>query len=171
MKAPKIKFTNIKTFEGMDGIGLNADVYINGTKCLRMIDDGNGGELLLRKQAEHSETINKKIQELKDYVETLPMKKFSTFEIPMTVEMFLDDLLIEQQEQKEQKRFEKLQETAILFGKPKGSKYMKLQFNIPLKQVPASTLQKHIDGVIKNYCKPHNHQILNTNLDSFNITV
>lgn len=170
MKAPKLKFTNIKHFEGMDGIGLNADVYINGTKCLKMIDDGNGGELMLRKQAEHSETINKKIQELNDYVETLSPKKFSTFELPMTVEMYLDDMLIHQLEQKEQKRFEKMQETAILFGKPKG-KRMKLQFNIPLKRVPASTLQKHIDGVIENYCKPKNYQILNTNLDGFNIKV
>ncbi|MFW6272922.1 MAG: hypothetical protein ACOC2U_03990 [bacterium] len=171
MKAPKIKFTNIKTFEGLEYKGYNADVYIDGMKCLKIINDGSGNDLGLRKLAEHSNTINNKIDVLQEYVKTLPPKKISTYEIPMTMEIYLEDLLIEQQIQIENKRFENLQKTAILFGKPNTGRYMKLQFKTPLKNIPNNTLQKHIDNVIENYCKNRNYQILNTNLDGFNISV
>lgn len=171
MKEPKIKFTNIKTFEGSENIGFNADVYINGTKCLRMVDEGNGSELHLRKISNNSSTIDKKIDLLQEYIKTLPPKKDLNFELPMTMELFLDDKLIEVLEDKEQKKFNDLQKTAILFGKPNSGEYLKLQFKAPLKEIPNNTLQKHINTILENYCKHQNYRILNTNLDGFNITV
>ena len=43
MKDLRVTFKNIKTFEGHEGYGLNAKMYINGYYCMFVLDDGNGG--------------------------------------------------------------------------------------------------------------------------------
>ena len=48
MKISKVELKAIKTFEGMDGYGLNANVYINGKREAVALDEGCGGEMLLR---------------------------------------------------------------------------------------------------------------------------
>jgi hypothetical protein len=39
---------NVKGFEGMEGLGYNAMLYRDGIKVAFVIDEGNGGEMLLR---------------------------------------------------------------------------------------------------------------------------
>ena len=39
----KTELKNLKFFRGMEGQGFNADLWINGVKCIFIIDEGNGG--------------------------------------------------------------------------------------------------------------------------------
>ncbi len=42
-KAPRLAIAAIKSFKGMEGYGLNANLYLDGHKVCEVIDDGNGG--------------------------------------------------------------------------------------------------------------------------------
>ena len=45
MKEPKVTLKKIKTFLGIEGYGVNADVYITGKIACTEIDSGDGGEM------------------------------------------------------------------------------------------------------------------------------
>lgn len=40
-----LELKGVKTFMGMEGYGLNANLYLNGKKVAFVLDEGNGGEL------------------------------------------------------------------------------------------------------------------------------
>ena len=66
----------------MEGVGLNADMWINGVKCLRVIDEGNGGEFIYRKvyDEKNDELIDENIKVLNEYIKLLPPLKSEYFE-------------------------------------------------------------------------------------------
>ena len=167
MKAPKVVLKNIKTFEGMEGYGLNADIWINGVKCLRVIDEGNGGEFLYRPvYGEKNKTIiETNVNLLENYIKTLsPFKSpIDGMEFPMDMDLFVDQILGEQEKQRWDKKFKKMQETAFLVGKPNSDRYIKHQFKRPLKTIPLELLKIKYQFILRNDCRD-GMVFLNTNL-------
>ena len=70
----RLEVKNIKTFKGMDGVGLNATLYFDGKRVCEVIDEGSGGEPYYRwAGATHAEAdaTEKKVEA---YVSTLTPK-------------------------------------------------------------------------------------------------
>ncbi len=67
----EVTLKKVKTFQGREGYGLNADVYVNGVKCFFFMDDAGGG------MPKHMPIYDKSLyQQLKDYAEKLPIKSY-----------------------------------------------------------------------------------------------
>jgi hypothetical protein len=167
MKAPKVVLKNIKTFEGMEGYGLNADIWINGVKCLRVIDEGNGGMFLYRTvyDEKNKTIIETNVNLLESHIKTLPPFKspIDGMEFPMDMDLFVDQILAEQENKKRQKELKKLQQTALIFGRPNGNSYNYVNFKRPLKDVPPELLKIKFKFIQKNNMG-EGDVFLNTNL-------
>ena len=176
MNEPKVTFKNVKFFRGMEGYGVNADVYINGVKCYFVMDAGDGGmmdfEHNIHGNVRNIEKIKENMKLLNDYIETLPEKEFKfgdkTKFYKVSLEDFINDKLIELEKEKNKKKFEnkmkKLFNTCIVFGVPNSGTYQYLNYKRPLVNFPEMYLQNQIDNVRKKYCKD-GVEILNTNLE------
>jgi hypothetical protein len=173
MKEPKVTFKNLKTFEGMEGIGINADVYINGVKCLFIKDGGDGGEMDFDEyiHGKNPELVVENIKLLNDYVDQLPKEKW---ELGDTVKYFkvklddylnkkIDEILNAKEIAKLEKKMNKLFLTAIVFGVPNTGKISYLDYKRDLSTFPEIWLKQQIANVQKKYCIGE-VQILNTNL-------
>ncbi len=68
----KLTLKKVKMFQGHDGVGLNADVYVDGVKTFFIFDGATGGE------SEHRVFDQKKYRELEEYAASLP-------EYPLTI--------------------------------------------------------------------------------------
>lgn len=172
MKEPKIDFKNVKTFQGMEGVGINADLYINGVKCYFIYDSGDGGELNFQDIIKGDITkiqFNKML--LDEYIKSLPKKKWNIGGkekfYPVTLEDYINDKIVEWDEQKRKKAFkkktQKLFNTCIVFGVPDSGTYQYLNYKKPLSSFPKPFLENQIENVQKKYCNG-DVQILNTNL-------
>ncbi len=175
MKKPKVVLKNIKTFRGMEGYGMNADVFINNVKCLFVMDAANGG------QYDYEENITgdtakviKNIKLLKDYIETLPEEKYDMggkeYSMKIDMDMYLDNVLNEQERVKNEKKMLNLSKSAILIGVPDASTYSYIKTKIPLFNIPTAQLQKYVDNVKQKHCTD-DKVILNTNLTALGITI
>jgi hypothetical protein len=172
MNEPKIDFKKVKTFRGMEGYGINADVYINGVKCLFIMDSGDGGEINIEENiVGNSELVSNNIKLLNDYIAQLPKKKWNIggkikYE-NVTLEDYLNDKIAEWAEEKEKKAIEvkkqKLFSTCIVIGVPNAKTYQFINFKRPLDKLPEMWLKLQIDNVQKKYCT-NGIEILNTNL-------
>lgn len=173
MNEPKISFKNVKTFRGMDGYGINADVYINGVKCMFIYDSGDGGEMNFDENihGKNPKQVVDNIKLLKDYIEQLPKKEWKfegeTKFLKVTMEDYFNDKLVEMEEEKNklafQKKMVKLFETAIVIGVPNSGKYQYLNYKRQLNTLPVMYLKNQIENVRKKYCTD-GVEILNTNL-------
>jgi hypothetical protein len=172
MKKPNVQLKNIKTFRGMEGYGLNADLYINGIKCIFVIDEGNGGEFLYEENIlnKNPKEVADNIQILDDYIASLPPEKYHEMEIKVNRDIFINNLLVEMEEAKAKKKLQKLFNTAIVFGKPNGNQYQYLNFKQPLSKYPSLQIAVKVKEIQKKYCTD-GVLILNDNLQQFGITV
>ena len=169
MKEPKVTLKKIKTFLGIEGYGVNADVYINGKLACTAIDSGDGGEMYFQPNYNDVEQSKALIKALEDYCATQPKIKITDkFFVDYTMEDYINNLLVEMVNKKEQKRMNKLFQTAIVFGKPNDIKYNYLDYKKPLSTVNKNALQFQIDVVRKEHCK-NGVVILNTNLKELGI--
>ena len=89
MKKPNVQLKNVKTFRGMEGIGINADLYINGVKCLFVIDDANGGGMTYEENIRHKdpELVKANIKLMDNYIATLPEQSPSTVTKPFPLKL------------------------------------------------------------------------------------
>ena len=85
----RVTLKKIKTFEGMDGHGFNADVYFDEKLIAFAFDEGCGGDMFLR--FHNPET--KKLAE--DYAKTLPLPKDWEFmaDTGMSLEILINNLI------------------------------------------------------------------------------
>lgn len=174
---PQITLKGVKTFRGMDGVGLNADVYINGVKCYFALDEGCGGEMVFnsyalcetdpRKKAE----IIKNIKLVDEYIATLPKIVCNTFgepfSYPATLATLIDEIYEQQAQEKQKiaflKKRTKRQLTSIVIGIPEGNEYRFWDLHYEIAKMPVPYLQQKIDAIKKQHCKD-GVVILNTNL-------
>ena len=176
MKEPRVQLKNVKTFRGMEWHGLNADVWINGVKCLFWIDSGDGDCYSYEENITHKnpELVEKNIQLLKDYVATLPPKKYDgglsgkPFEVKYTLDMYLDDVLVKQDIEKQKKKMRKLFNTSIVFGVEGGNSYRHMNFKNELKNVPLAILQSQVDRIVKDHLEV-GETIFNDNLEELGV--
>lgn len=151
----RFELKKVKLFQGMEGYGLNADLYINGVKCLFVIDEGDGGCMIYRNYALEtksdpmSDRINSLIDAMDEHIKTLPPEKSSSGKpYPVDRDSFINNLLIEQdvakQKAKWEKKRQKLYETAIVIGKPDGTEIRYYNFKVPLSKIPKTKLQWYV---------------------------
>ena len=83
----RLEIKKIKTFNGMEGVGLNATLYFDGKKVCEVLDEGCGGTMTYHwtDGADHNSEIAKQVRE---YVSTLPTKYVLT---GMTAEWLFDN--------------------------------------------------------------------------------
>lgn len=171
MKQPKVQLKNVHTFEGHDGLGLNADVWINGIKCMHVFDGAYGGEM---EYTEHTydnpkaEQIKANIKLLDDYIATLPEETSTfgdkTFKFKVNRDIFINNLY-------EQMQMEKHMKKAILVGDPNSTSYQRFSWKgKTLAQMPVGALQMTVNQIKKKYCTG-NVRILNTNLEALGVTI
>lgn len=177
MKKPIVTLKKIKTFQGMEMIGFNAEVYVNGVFCYTAINSGDGGQTDFRPNifGKDIEKVKEQIKLLDEYINALPKKVLSigddkTFEHKVDLEMFVDDLLEEIEKQKVEKRMKKLMETSILFGVPNDTRYSYYNYKKPLFTFSTETLQTIVNQIKSKYCTD-DVVILNTNLEKYGVVI
>lgn len=176
MKEPKVELKNIKTFRGMEGIGFNLDLYINGVKCMFVINDANGGMYSYEHNidSKNPELIKTNIELLDDYINLLPPKVFDIegekHILRYDFDMYIDEKLEEWEKQKEIKKQLKLQTTSILIGVPNDNKYSYFNFKRPLSELSIGKLRQSILEIQTKHCKD-GVVILNTNLEALGIKI
>lgn len=145
-------------------------------KCLFWVDSGTGGVYEFQENIEHKnpERVKKNIQLLKDYIATLPPKKFSgglsgkPFEVKYSLDMYLDDVLTRQEREKFFEKQKRLFKTSIVFGVRDGDSYSHMNFKQDLKNVPVDLLQIELDKIVKNHLN-EGEVILNDNLEELGV--
>ena len=172
MKAPKVKLKNVKTFEGHDTmLGLNADVWIDGVKCMHLHDSAHGGGFEYHDFAYGSkdpEKIKGLIKNLEDHIKTLPETKHTfggkTISIKPDMDGFLNDIYEEMELEKKMKR-------AILVGVPNDTQFTMISWGkVLLTKIPMHVLQKTVDRLKVEECVD-GKVILNTNLTALGVTI
>ncbi len=172
----RVELKNIKTFRGMEGYGVNANVYINGVKCMFIYDSGDGGMMNFEHNVTKNQAMNDRvkscIEALEAHIKTLPAvnRTGSGKLYPVTLEDFINDLLVEQEKQKVIKKMEKRMQTAILIGVPNADRYSYFDFKRPLSTIPKTTLQVQVNLIKAKNCSG-GIQILNTNLEALGINI
>lgn len=177
MRKPNVQLKKLSFFEGHDGYGMNADIWIDGVKCMHVHDAAFGGcydyyDYRDDKNSEKDAKIKQLIQELNDYIKSLPEREAelsgNKFKFKPDLDTFINDLAVAEQEKKEQKRFEKIMQQAILIGVPNASRFMQFKFKMPLNKIPTPLLQGHVNQIKKEHCT-EGKVILNTNLEALGI--
>ncbi len=140
----KIEFKNTKTFQGREGVGLNADVYVDSKKCCFVMDDANGGPYHYTVYDQNS------FDKLQEYVKSLPKRSFSTDSGKVIqYDMDLDILISEEYDkirlQKEKAKLAKKFINHIVWGKPDGNSYKQVKLSIPLANCDKNKLQETIN--------------------------
>jgi len=169
MKAPKIQLKNVQTFEGHDGIGLNADVWIDGVKCMHVHDGAYGGQMEYHNfcyKNPKADEIKLLIKKFEDYIKTLPPTQFISGGKTHSMKMDMDLFITELQEKME---MEKKMKRGVLVGVPNASQYSIYKFKMPLSKIPQGQLQASVFR-IKNKLEK-GEVILNTNLEALGVTV
>ena len=146
-----------------------ADLYINGKKVGYVKNDGCGGCTDYRGNTKED---NQVIAEAEAYCKTLPKVKSEefNFEYQPNLESMIDEQFEIYLKAKEEKKKEKLMETAILIGKPNGGSYSYFKQKIKLADFPANVLQPFIDKIKAQHCT-NGVVILNTNLEKLGLKV
>jgi hypothetical protein len=173
MEKPNVVLKNIKTFRGTDGQGLNADVWVNGIKCMYALDEGNGGEMWFDKvlDAKKQKEIDANIKLMDAYIASLPDIVCTDFGEPFSYKptrgTFIDETIDAQRKKKEEdKRAKTLllrMEDSIVFGIPGARDFSFVRFPRPLNKMDKKNLDRAIEIVKEKYCKG-GIEILNTNL-------
>jgi len=187
MLEPLIEFKKVKTFQGMEGEGLNADIYINGVKCFFMRDDGNGGMVDFDRydnRKNPSIAIETNVQLVDAFIATIPDTVYplsvphadgrTELRIKADYESYFnqkyEDFINAKNLAKFNKGMTKKMETCIVLGIPNGNGYSSYNFEKPLSQFSKTFLQTQVNIIKMRNCK-EGVQILNTNLEELGITV
>ena len=181
MVEPKVVLKNVKMFQGHDGTGLNADVWINGINCMHVFDGAYGGEFEYTENLYNNpkaEQVKKNIALLNEYVNQLPEFDHDfngrKTKLKMDLDMYIDEILVKQENEKKMKKFEKQKlkrmETCILIGKPDEVKYEFFDVKRPLSELPKDKFQTQLNRLVLTHCK-NGVQVLNTNLEQLGVEV
>lgn len=157
----EVTLKNVHTFQGLEGYGLNADVYVNGVKTLHFHDSGDGGggwpngifnnglyELLEAEIKKHPKIAY-------DYGENFKG------EMDYCLETLVDEICTELERAKANKKIAKLCETAIVWGVPDGDSYRYINYKRNLNTIPKDILAREIKEKVK---LQEGEVIFNTNI-------
>lgn len=170
---PNVVIKNIKKFQGSDGVGLNADIYINGLKCMHLHDPANGGcyEYVTYSYID-SELIKFNIDLLDGYIDSLPRKQIFSDRpdilIKIDLDFYIDEILMLQENEKVLKSFKKKESNHIIYGSPNGNKYYLQKYKLPLSEIPLAVLQEELNKIKTSQFKK-DFVFFNTNLEKLGI--
>lgn len=173
MNKPSIELKKVKTFRGMEGYGLNAEVYVNGIKACFVIDEGNGGEMRFdqvydRASMELLEKYAKSIPQTPLEVNGKPyMRDGKVVMMDTTVAELIDDAFDEIQKKKEEAKLVKKFANHLVWGVPGAAQYAQVKYNVPLAAIPAAQLQAAVDKWKATFKK--DERFFNTNLKTLGI--
>jgi len=165
----KIELKNIKTFEGHDGIGLNADIFVDGVKTAHVHDGAYGG-------CYEYHTHNKeKMTQLEDWVKQQPEKNFGTFKSKYDLDILVDELFTKKEKEKEEKKLKQIYIHSFVWGNPNALSYKTMGFKSKHPLVPLTlTGQKQAVQNLYNKVKAElkkGETIWNTNLADMNLNL
>lgn len=174
---PAISLKNVKFHRGHDGgVGLNADIYVDGKKVAHVYDDAWGGGNQYDsygKTPEERKANNAIIQQLHDYAKTQTcMNELSGKPMTKNLDILIDEILHEMEKEKLAKKSAKKFATHIITGIPGGDSTMEYAYGKParlLSTIPVQQLQTGVDS-IKAKLKT-GERILNTNLEALGIVL
>lgn len=146
-----------------------ADLYINGKKVGYCKNDGQGGCTCYNG---YTKEDNQVIADAEAHFKSLPMVKPDgyNFTYQPSLESAIDDQFELWLKKREEKKMQKLMETAILFGKPNAGSYSYIKQKRKLSEFPTNVLQQFVDKMKGKYCTD-GVVILNTNLTQLGIVV
>jgi hypothetical protein len=150
MKTPVITVKKVSTFQGHDGIGVNADVYIDGIYVGHFYDDAHGGgpeftRAIYMDDKAKDNLVKSLLFDLDAYAKSLPSKDLnadkSMGQEPMMIQQddisLMDDIINAELGKKEKakfaRQFEKHSLTGILYGT--ADHYGRVVFKTPLAQL------------------------------------
>lgn len=173
MTKPKIILKNVKTFQGTDGIGLNADVWINGIKCISVHDAANGScydyHYHIRNNPK-AKKVEANIELINNYIQNCEPKIVEVNGKNLTIAVDMDSIIDECFNEWETQKFIKVMNTkmkqGIIVGNPDS--YRTFTFTKPLSEISTERLQLNVDKIKAEYCTNGN-TILNNNLAELNI--
>jgi hypothetical protein len=92
--ASRITLKKVKTFKGMDGVGINVDVYFDGKKVAEALDEGCGGEMMIHFLDRNMETtVTNYITSLNIPAEVVSYPGVPTFEMPYNLEQIINNFI------------------------------------------------------------------------------
>lgn len=151
-----------------------ADLYINGKNVGECRNEGHGGSTWCRGNSKEANIL---IYEAEAYCKTLPKIRCGEYEWEQSLDGVIDELLEKhlnaKAELKAKKKFEKLQLTSIVWGKPNTYGQMFSPYSTALShvaRVQPQKLQEHINAIKEKYFS-NGDVILNTNLKELGINI
>lgn len=140
--------------------GMSADVWINGVKCMEVIDEGNGG--CYNYTSEQTSLAKANIKLLEHYIKTIPEYNYSE-----GMDAYFSDLGVKQYEEK---KMLKLFEKAICYGVTNGKSYRTASWkDKTLVQIDKINLQCAYNEIKKNL--KAGEIVFNTNLQKLGINI
>ena len=172
MKKEDIKIKSIKTFEGHDGIGLSADIFVGKVKVAHVFDVAYGGCF------EYTSYDKEKFVELEEFVGTLPDYDINIggeiIKGKMNLDILVDEIVDEIEKKKVKKKIKKQMEKGIVYGIPGGSKYNFVGWKTSMTKVIENFGMAVVKSVISDIqvnCLKEGEVILNTNLEALGISL
>jgi hypothetical protein len=166
-KAPRLAVANIKSHRGMEGMTLDADLYMDGKKVGYCIDDGNGGGMMFQ-WAGYSDDLTpeesgRKMRENRDAVEqyiaslNLPPEIINgvgpePFEMKQDLELLVNDTVGKWEQEKAQRaQFARLAKGKVLFRMPGEATDSYRTVALKNKQEQAFTVEQLKAFILQKY--------------------
>lgn len=169
----EVVLRKVKTFIGNEGIGLNADILVDGKKIAFVRDAADGGpsdyDINGDLQTEEYQTNKKIFEEIQSLLAEMPKYEQKPYP-PMQWDwdLLVNHLLQEHENNKMaakvKRQIENRKLTAIVFGKPGELTYSYVDLKQPVSY--ALTLysgKESIKNIIKKYCT-NGDRVLNDNI-------
>ena len=179
----KIELRKLKVAEHMSEgtTAFTADLFVDGVNIGYAKNDGRGGctdyNIIPGKKFSSGgfdfDTNREILIKAEAFCLTLPPIKYpaahgmKTFEVPMNLENFIDELVSAHLKEKDQKKFEKKMIDTLMWGVPDGLSYTQVKFKVPLSKIPTLQLQVFVDKYKKEL--KEGQVFLNTNLEALGI--
>lgn len=126
----KLEVRALKTFRGMEGSGYNATIYADGKRAIDVMDDATGGELRLEPL---SDLGRKVLDDLKAHCATLPPCKDYGTPLPISTDIYLDDLINATLDERKLNRLRAKATPFVLKGEDPSKGYRTINVADPVK--------------------------------------
>lgn len=173
----KIELKNIKiaAFMSQETTSFVADIYVNGKKVGYAHNEGTGGSTNCQPYGVENFDVFKQAE---NFCKSMPAKVLKyegekDITIPMDLESFIEDLLYEEINRREEAKIAKKYETKIIMGVKGSGTYGEVKFGkgkgVPLAQIPREKLQACVDKYKKEL--KEGETFWNTNFEQLGIKV
>ena len=175
-KKIKVELKNVKFFQGREGQGLNADVFIDGKSAFHVNDSANGGEFHYSANGYDANApsggitfkLNQGLlQALSEYASSLEDRLLYPEEpqrgtFPMDLDTLINDMVEASEKERFANKMKKDMLTKVVIGVEGQSSYGTVNIKVAIASLTQEQKDKLIQDVQK-FIKP-GQKILNTNL-------